>query len=59
MSHLLVLYDIAQKASAVTSKKALYAYKKWISKTIKTYHDAAIEHVAHIHLFRLKEQYGL
>ncbi|MBX4204851.1 MAG: hypothetical protein KW788_01520 [Candidatus Doudnabacteria bacterium] len=59
MSHLLVLYEIAEKASKVTSRKALRSYEKWIYQTIKQYHDAAIEHAARIHLFRLKEQYAV
>jgi hypothetical protein len=59
MSHLLVLYEIAQKASRVTSKTALRAYEKWVYQTIKQYQDTAIEHAARIHLFRLKELYSV
>jgi hypothetical protein len=59
MSHLLVLYEVAEKASKVTSKKTLRAYEKWVYETMRTYHDAAVEQVARIHLFRLKEQYNV
>jgi hypothetical protein len=59
MSNLLILYEIALKASKVTSKTALRAYEKWVYQTIKQYQDAAIEHAARIQLFRLKEQYSM
>ena len=59
MSNLLVLYEIAFKASQVTSKKALRVYEQWIYETMRNYQDSAVEHAAHIHLFRLKQQYSV
>lgn len=59
MSQLLVLYEIAEKASKVTSRKSLREYERWVKNTLQSYHDAALEHVARIHLFRLKEQYSV
>jgi hypothetical protein len=59
MSHLLVLYEIAEKASKVTSRRALRAYEKWVYATMRDYNDSSIEQVARIHLFRLKEQYSV
>lgn len=58
MSNLLILYEIAQKASTVTNRKALAAYEKWIFETIHKYRDAGIEHMARVHLMRLKEQFA-
>ncbi|HEX5430210.1 MAG TPA: hypothetical protein VFX17_04000 [Patescibacteria group bacterium] len=58
MKNLLVLYEIAQRASQVTSKKAFRLYEQWIQQVLRTYHDAAIEQVARIQLFRLREQYA-
>ncbi len=59
MSNLLVLYEIAERASKVRNLRSLRQYESWISNILKHYHDAAIEQVARIHLFRLKEQYHL
>lgn len=58
MPHLLLLYEIADKAGRVRSKKALREFERWIKDVLVRYHDAAVEHVAHMHLFRLKELYG-
>ncbi|MBX4188132.1 MAG: hypothetical protein KW793_03280 [Candidatus Doudnabacteria bacterium] len=56
--NLLVIYEIADKASKVTSRKAFRDFERWAAKIIKTYKDAAIERVARIHLFRLREQFS-
>ncbi len=56
--NLLVIYEIADKASRVKTKKAYREFEKWIKNVIHTYHDAAIEQVAKIHLFQLKEQFS-
>ncbi|MBX4187158.1 MAG: hypothetical protein KW802_02790 [Candidatus Doudnabacteria bacterium] len=56
--NLLILYEIADKASRVKTKKAYREFEKWVSNIIGTYHDAAIQRVASIHLFQLKAQYS-
>jgi hypothetical protein len=56
--NLLVLYEIADKASRVKTKRAFKEFEKWAHNIITTYHDAAIEKVASMHLFRLKEQFS-
>lgn len=56
--NLLVLYEIADKASRVKTKKALKEFEKWVRNIITTYQDAAIERVASVHLFQLKEQFS-
>lgn len=58
MSNLLIFYEIADKASRVTNRKALKEFEKWVIGIMKTYHDAAIERVANIHLFKLKDQFS-
>jgi hypothetical protein len=58
MSNFLVFYEIAERASKVQSRKALGEFERFVYDTIKTYHDAAIEQVARVHLFRLKEQFS-
>lgn len=57
MSNLLILYEIADKASKVSSRKAFQEFERWVRGLLKTYHDAAIERVANIHLFKLKDQF--
>lgn len=59
MPNLLLLYEIADKASRVKTKKALLEFEKWIKDIMSAYHDAAVEHVARMHLFRLKTQLGI
>jgi hypothetical protein len=59
MQNLLILYEISAKASEVTSQRAFREFERWISATIKKYQDAAIEHVARIHLIRLKQQFSV
>lgn len=56
--HLLVLYEIADKASRVKTKRAYKEFEKWVTDLITKYHDAAIEQCARIHLFRLREQFS-
>jgi hypothetical protein len=56
--NLLILYEIADKASKVKSKKAFKDFEKWVRNIVSTYHDAAIEKVASMHLFRLKNEFS-
>ena len=56
--NLLILYEIADKASRVKSKKALKDFEKWVRRVVSTYQDAAIEKVASMHLFRLKNEFS-
>ena len=56
--NLLILYEIADKASKVRTKKAFKEFERWARNIIAQYHDAAIEKVASIHLFRLREQFS-
>lgn len=56
-SNVLVLYEIADKAARVKTKKAYKEFERWVSDVIQKYHDAAIERVARIHLFQLREQF--
>jgi hypothetical protein len=56
--NLLIIYEIADKASKVTSKKAFRDFEKWVRKIVTTYKDAAVERVANVHLFRLKDQFA-
>ena len=56
--NLLIVYEIADKASRVKTKKALKEFEKWVKGIIRTYQDAAIERVARVHLFQLKEQFS-
>jgi len=51
--NLLVLYEIADKASRVKTKRAYKQFEIWVKGILSTYQDAAIERVANIHLFRL------
>lgn len=56
--NLLVLYEIADKASRVKTKRAYREFEKWAKNIVQTYHDAAIERVANMHLFRLRSQFS-
>ena len=56
--NLLILYEIADKASKVKSKKSFKAFEKWVRHVISTYQDAAIQKVASMHLFRLKSEFS-
>lgn len=56
--NLLVLYEIADKASRVKTKKAYREFEKWVRSVVSTYHDAAIERVASMHLFKLREEFS-
>ncbi len=56
--NLLVLYEIADKASRVKTKKAYREFEKWVRNIVSTYQDAAIERVAGMHLFQLREQFS-
>ena len=54
--NVLVLYEMADRASRVTTRKALREFEKWVLNTITLYKDATIERMARSHLFRLKSQ---
>lgn len=56
--NLLVLYEIADRASRVTTKKAYRDFEKWVSHVLSTTRDAAIERAANIQLFKLRDMYG-
>ncbi len=56
--NLLVLYEIADKASRVKTKKAYKEFEKWVKGLIRTYQDAAIEQVARVHLFKLRQEFS-
>lgn len=56
--HLLVIYEIADKASKVTNKKTYIEFEKWVRSVVQKYQDAAIERIANMHLFSLKEQFS-
>lgn len=56
--NLLLLYEIKAKAAKVKSKRAYREFDRWVKNLLQTYHDAAIEQVAKIALFSLREQFG-
>jgi hypothetical protein len=56
--NLLLLHEIAYKASLVTSKRKLKEFEVWITNILVTYKDAAVEKYARIHLFGLREQFA-
>jgi hypothetical protein len=56
--NLLLLYEIKDKAAKVTSKKGYRDFERWVRNLLQTYHDAAVERVANICLFSLREQFG-
>ncbi len=56
--NLLVIHEIAYKASLVTSRRKLKEFERWITDVIKSYNDSAVETVARIHLFKLRDQYS-
>lgn len=56
--NLLVLYEISDKAAGVKTRKAYIEFEKWVKNILHTYHDAAIERVAKMHLFRLQSQFN-
>jgi hypothetical protein len=56
--NLLLLYEIADKASRVKTKKALREFERWVKNIVQIYHDAAVERVANMHLFRLRSQFS-
>jgi len=59
IKNVLVVYEIAYKASQVKSKRAYKQFEIWVKDIVRDYHDAAIERVANIHLFRLRSQFAL
>ncbi len=59
LKNLLVIHEIAYKASMVTSKRKLKEFESWLSNLVHEYKDAAIAHYANIHLFQLKEQFAM
>ena len=56
--NVLILYEIADKATSDKTKKAYMEFEKWIKDILRTYKDAATEQVANIHLFRLRSQFS-
>jgi len=56
--NLLILYEIKEKAAKVNSKKAFRDFERWVRNLLQTYHDAAVEQVANICLFSLRDQFG-
>ncbi|MGE5297611.1 MAG: hypothetical protein ACM3KM_00410 [Acidobacteriaceae bacterium] len=56
--NLLIFHEIEYKASLVKSKKMLKEFETWLSETVSSYRDAAIEHYARIQLFRVREQFA-
>lgn len=59
IKNVLVVYEIAYKASQVKSKRAFKQFEIWVKNILSTYHDAAIERVANMHLFRLRSQLAI
>ncbi len=59
IKNVLVVYEIAYKASQVKSKRAFKQFEIWVKKILADYHDAAIERVANMHLFRLRSEFQL
>lgn len=57
-ANVLLIYEIADKASRVKTKKAFRDFEKWVRSMVATYHDAALERVANIHLFQLRNQFS-
>lgn len=56
--NLLLLYEIKDKAAHVSTKKAYREFERWVKDLMRTYHDAAVEQVAKICLYSLKEQFA-
>ncbi len=56
--NVLIIYEIKDKAAKVTSKRGLKEFERWVKNLLQTYHDAAVEQVAHISLFALREQFS-
>ena len=59
IKNVLITYEIAYKASQVKSKRAFKQFEIWVKDIVRTYHDAAIERVANIHLFKLRNQLAI
>lgn len=59
LNNLLVLYEIADKASRVKTKRAYKQFEIWVKGILADYQDAAIERVARMHLFRLRNQFAM
>lgn len=57
--NLLLVYEIAEKASRVKTKRAYKQFEIWVKDLLATYHDAALESVARMHLFRLRSQFAM
>ena len=58
MQNLLILYEIADKAAKVKTKKSYRDFEKWIRQILQDYQDAAVEKCARIYLFKLKEEFS-
>jgi len=56
--HLLIIYEIAQKAASVTNKRAYKEFERWVKKIVIECKDAAVDRVARIHLIRLQQQFS-
>ena len=57
--NLLLLYEIKEKAAKVNTKRALREFERWVRNLLQTYQDAAIEKVANIALFQLRERFSM
>ncbi|MDP4001245.1 MAG: hypothetical protein Q8P83_03315 [bacterium] len=57
--HLLIIYEIAQKAASVTNKTKYLEFERWVKRVISDCKDAAVERVANIHLIRLQQQFSV
>ncbi|OGE83629.1 MAG: hypothetical protein A3B10_00580 [Candidatus Doudnabacteria bacterium RIFCSPLOWO2_01_FULL_44_21] len=56
--NLLLLYEIKDRASKVRTKTAFREFERWVKNLLQTYHDAAVEQVAKICLFSLRERFS-
>ena len=56
--NLLLLYEIKEKATRVKTKKAYREFQRWVANMLQTYHDNAVERVANMYLFQLRDQFG-
>jgi hypothetical protein len=56
---LLTIYEITFKASQVKTKKAFKEFERWVISTIATCQDAAVERMARIQLYKLRDQFAM
>lgn len=57
--NLLVLYEIADRASRVTSKKAYREFERWAKWAADVYADSAVSRALNIQLFKLRDQFAM